>query len=89
MSEVNCTRGNRYIRPVFAFCPTASVEIFHGRSSLDDQIGQADDIDRQILRVLASDGRVNNQQLAEQVNLSATPCWNRVTALEEAAVISG
>jgi Lrp/AsnC family leucine-responsive transcriptional regulator len=51
--------------------------------------GQLDEIDRKILRVLASDGRVSNQKLAEQVNLSTTPCWNRVKALEEAAVISG
>lgn len=51
--------------------------------------GMLDDTDRNILRVLARDGRVSNQKLAEQVNLSATPCWNRVKALEEAGVISG
>ena len=51
--------------------------------------GQLDDIDRKILRVLASDGRVSNQKLADQVKLSTTPCWNRVKALEEAGVISG
>lgn len=51
--------------------------------------GQVDDIDRRILRVLAKNGRVSNQRLAEQVNLSPTPCWNRVKALEEAGVISG
>ena len=44
--------------------------------------GHLDEIDRKILRVLASDGRVSNQKLAEQVNLSTTPCWNRVKALE-------
>ena len=51
--------------------------------------GHLDEIDRKILRVLASDGRVSNQKLAEQVNLSTTPCWNRVKVLEEAAIISG
>lgn len=51
--------------------------------------GLLDDTDRKILRVLAQDGRVSNQKLAEQVNLSATPCWNRVKALEDAGVISG
>lgn len=51
--------------------------------------GMLDETDRNILRVLARDGRVSNQKLAEQVNLSATPCWNRVKALEEAGVISG
>jgi len=51
--------------------------------------GQIDETDRKILRILAQDGRVSNQRLAEQVNLSATPCWNRVKALEDAGVISG
>ena len=30
-----------------------------------------------------------NAKLAEQVGLSATPCWNRVRALEENGVIEG
>lgn len=46
-----------------------------------------DDIDRKILRVLREDGRISNQKLAEQVNLSASPCWNRVRALENAGII--
>lgn len=48
-----------------------------------------DDIDRRILRELRRDGRISNAKLAEQVGLSATPCWNRVRALEEAGVIEG
>jgi Lrp/AsnC family leucine-responsive transcriptional regulator len=48
---------------------------------------QPDDIDRKILRILTSDARISNQKLAEQVNLSPTPCWNRVKALEEAGFI--
>lgn len=51
--------------------------------------GQLDEIDRKILRVLAQDGRVSNQKLADTVHLSPTPCWNRVKALEEAGFISG
>jgi Lrp/AsnC family transcriptional regulator, leucine-responsive regulatory protein len=51
--------------------------------------GQLDETDRKILRVLAQDGRVSNQKLAETVHLSPTPCWNRVKALEEAGFISG
>lgn len=47
-----------------------------------------DDIDRKILRVLSRDGRISNQKLAESVNLSPTPCWNRVKALEEAGFIT-
>ncbi|AOY00227.1 Lrp/AsnC family transcriptional regulator [Jeongeupia sp. USM3] len=50
--------------------------------------GRLDEIDRKILRLLVNDGRLSNQKLAEQVNLSSTPCWNRVKALEEAGVIS-
>jgi Lrp/AsnC family leucine-responsive transcriptional regulator len=48
-----------------------------------------DRIDRHILRELRSDGRLSNAKLAETVGLSATPCWNRVRALEEAGVIEG
>lgn len=51
--------------------------------------GQLDETDRKILRVLAQDGRVSNQKLADTVHLSPTPCWNRVKALEEAGFISG
>ncbi|NDY82800.1 Lrp/AsnC family transcriptional regulator [Orrella sp. NBD-18] len=49
--------------------------------------GRLDEVDRKILRVLATDGRISNQALSEQVNLSPTPCWNRVKALEESGVI--
>ena len=48
-----------------------------------------DAIDQRILRELRSDGRLSNAKLAERVGLSATPCWNRVRALEESGVIEG
>jgi len=48
-----------------------------------------DETDRRILRALRRDGRISNAKLAEQVGLSATPCWNRVRALEEGGVIEG
>ena len=51
--------------------------------------GVLDEIDRKILRTLSRDGRISNQKLAETVNLSPTPCWHRVRALEEAGHISG
>jgi Lrp/AsnC family leucine-responsive transcriptional regulator len=51
--------------------------------------GQLDDIDRKILRTLSQDGRISNQKLAESVNLSPTPCWHRVKALEEAGFVQG
>jgi Lrp/AsnC family leucine-responsive transcriptional regulator len=51
--------------------------------------GELDEIDRKILRTLSRDGRISNQKLAETVNLSATPCWHRVRALEESGHVTG
>ena len=51
--------------------------------------GELDEIDRKILRTLSRDGRISNQKLAETVNLSATPCWHRVRALEESGHVAG
>jgi Lrp/AsnC family transcriptional regulator, leucine-responsive regulatory protein len=48
-----------------------------------------DEIDRRILRELQVDGRISNIKLAERAGVSATPCWNRVRALEKAGVIEG
>jgi len=45
--------------------------------------------DRQIVRELQKDGRLTNQELAERVNLSPSPCLRRVRLLEEAGVITG
>ena len=46
-----------------------------------------DQTDAQIIRILQRDSRLSNAQLAEQLNLSASACWRRVKALEEAGVI--
>lgn len=48
-----------------------------------------DRIDVALLNALQRDCRQTVQQLAEAVGLSATPCWKRVKALEEAGVITG
>jgi len=45
--------------------------------------------DRQIIRELQKDGRITNQELAERVNLSPSPCLRRLRLLEEAGVIRG
>lgn len=50
---------------------------------------ELDRIDRQILEVLQQDGRIANQELADRVGLSPSPCLRRVRALEEAGVIAG
>jgi Lrp/AsnC family leucine-responsive transcriptional regulator len=46
-----------------------------------------DDIDRRILSELQVDASLTNQELAERVGLSASPCLRRVKALEEAGII--
>ena len=46
-----------------------------------------DRIDRRILEQLQVDGRLSNQELAERVSLSPSPCLRRVRALESGGVI--
>ena len=48
-----------------------------------------DRYDRRILEVLQQDGRISNQDLAERIGLSPSPCLRRVRALEESGVIAG
>ena len=50
---------------------------------------QIDRIDRQMLRHLQQDGRISNQELADRVGLSPSPCLHRLRALEEAGIIAG
>ncbi|QSL94975.1 Bkd operon transcriptional regulator BkdR [Ectopseudomonas toyotomiensis] len=46
-----------------------------------------DRIDIGILNRLQEDARVTNAELARAVNLSSTPCFNRVKAMEELGLI--
>lgn len=48
-----------------------------------------DRYDRQILEILQQDGRLSNQDLADRIGLSASPCLRRVRALEDSGLISG
>ncbi|MCV6548635.1 MAG: Lrp/AsnC ligand binding domain-containing protein [Cohaesibacter sp.] len=48
-----------------------------------------DKIDRNILDLLAKDGRITVTELAKQVGLSKTPCQLRMKKLEEAGFITG
>ncbi|MCQ4084099.1 Lrp/AsnC family transcriptional regulator [Streptomyces sp. RB6PN25] len=48
-----------------------------------------DQIDRNILRELQKDGRLTNQELAQRVGLTASPCMRRVRQLEQDGVIQG
>ncbi|AQT75242.1 MULTISPECIES: Lrp/AsnC family transcriptional regulator [Streptomyces] len=48
-----------------------------------------DAVDLQIIRELQTDGRLSNQELADRVRLSPSPCLRRVRRLEEAGLIRG
>ncbi|MEE9099383.1 MULTISPECIES: Lrp/AsnC family transcriptional regulator [Pseudomonas] len=48
-----------------------------------------DRYDLKILRILAGDGRITKSSLAEAINLSVSPAWERVRKLEEAGLIKG
>ena len=47
-----------------------------------------DQIDRRIVKALQDNARLSSQELSDQVGISASPCWRRVKALEEAGVIT-
>ncbi len=48
-----------------------------------------DDRDIRILAVLSREGRLSKAELARRVNLSATPCWERLNRMEKAGIIEG
>jgi Lrp/AsnC family transcriptional regulator, leucine-responsive regulatory protein len=48
---------------------------------------ELDKTDRRILEALQKDGRLTNQELAERVALSPSPCLRRTRRLEELGVI--
>ncbi len=57
--------------------------------SADEKNMPLDDVDRRLLEVLQSEGRLSNVALAERVHLSPSPCLRRLKALEHAGVIDG
>ncbi len=48
-----------------------------------------DDRDIAILATLSREGRIAKTELAARVNLSPTPCWDRMKRLEKAGLIRG
>ncbi|MDQ9170389.1 Lrp/AsnC family transcriptional regulator [Oxalobacteraceae bacterium R-40] len=50
---------------------------------------ELDRYDRLILERLQEDGRISNQDLADRVGLSPSPCLRRVRTLEESGLIVG
>ena len=49
---------------------------------------ELDRYDRRILEVLQEEARISNQELAERIGLSPSPCLRRVKALEEGGVLT-
>jgi DNA-binding Lrp family transcriptional regulator len=41
----------------------------------------------QILQELQKNGRLSNQEIADRIGLSATPCWRRINELNNSGVI--
>jgi Lrp/AsnC family transcriptional regulator of ectoine degradation len=48
-----------------------------------------DDRDIEILTILRKEGRISKSALAKRVNLSNSPCWERLRRLENAGIITG
>ena len=48
-----------------------------------------DHYDKRILAELQANGRISNQELADRIGLSPSPCLRRVRALEDSGIISG
>lgn len=48
-----------------------------------------DQTDAKILNLLQADARKSNQELSDQIGMSASPCWRRVKRLEDDQVIQG
>ncbi|WP_017444863.1 Lrp/AsnC family transcriptional regulator [Gayadomonas joobiniege] len=46
-----------------------------------------DNYDKAILKILQSEGRISNQELAERINLSPAPCLRRVRQLESVGLV--
>lgn len=48
-----------------------------------------DRYDLEILRIIQEDGRISNQDLADRINLTPSPCLRRLNTLEESGLITG
>ena len=48
-----------------------------------------DDIDRGILRLLQKDAKLTNKEIAQQLDLSVTPIYERIKRLERSGYITG
>lgn len=48
-----------------------------------------DQTDVRILKQLQQDSRISTAELANQINMSTSPCWRRIKQLEERGIIQG
>lgn len=59
-----------------------------GHKSATNSMFKLDNRDIQMLSVLQREGRISNADLAKRVNLSNTPCWERLKRMEKAGIIA-
>lgn len=77
------------------FSPSPRGESIQKRQALKAPLAEAanvqhmDSKDYQIIAALQANGRMTNQELSEQVNLTPTPCLRRLRMLEESGMIRG
>lgn len=50
---------------------------------------ELDRYDLEILRIIQNEGRISNQDLADRISLTPSPCLRRLNALEESGLITG
>lgn len=50
---------------------------------------EMDRVDREILRLLASDASLSLADIAAKVGLTPTPCWKRIRRMEQEGIIRG
>ncbi len=60
----------------------ALFSLFVGYSS------NVDEVDREIVQLLQEDASLSAREVAEQVGLTATPCWRRIQNLEKTGIIT-
>ena len=50
---------------------------------------ELDRLDREILRLLATDASLSLERIADSIGLTSTPCWKRIRRMEDAGIIQG
>jgi Lrp/AsnC family transcriptional regulator, leucine-responsive regulatory protein len=68
---------------------TRPCAIICSQIATEEEIMPLDSVDRRMLAILQSEGRISNAALAERLHLSPSPCLRRLRALEREGLISG